>query len=442
MYIHDNKKTRGNGFSRIAFVTVLFLVIAIAGFLAYQFIFISQPVLKGTDGFTVLPAAKTIVLQGKHIKSLEVSVNQGDRKIELLKGTPGGVEKTYTLQIKPKDLALSDGIASIQVRAESGMFKKLSQDIKATIDTVPPALNIIKSPEVVSQGGAGFVVLMAKDTDSVFVKLEDRRFPAFRKPSEQSAQDGKASYYYVFFPIPYDVKENALLYAVAQDAAGNQNVQAIRSTIKPVSYRLSSIAIDDKFIDTVAASLLNETSISDHASAFKKVNEDLRAKALEKLMDISKNTDPKILWNEAFLQLRNGQVMAVYGDKRTYQYKGNTISHSVHLGYDLASNAHAPVEAANSGIIRFAGDLSIYGNTVVIDHGMGLMSLYGHLSSISVSEGQPVSRGDIIGKTGATGLAGGDHLHFGMLLHGYEVSPLFWWDLHWIRVNVLDAMEG
>ena len=130
--------------------------------------------------------------------------------------------------------------------------------------------------------------------------------------------------------------------------------------------------------------------------------------------------------------------MAIYGDKRTYIYKGKTISHSVHLGYDLASNAHSPVEAANSGIVRFAGDLSIYGNTVIIDHGMGLMSLYGHLSVINISEGQKVSKGDIIGKTGSTGLAGGDHLHFGILIDGYEVSPLFWWDPHWIKVNIFD----
>jgi murein DD-endopeptidase MepM/ murein hydrolase activator NlpD len=133
--------------------------------------------------------------------------------------------------------------------------------------------------------------------------------------------------------------------------------------------------------------------------------------------------------------------MAVYGDERTYLYDDKEISRSVHLGFDLASFSNAPVEAANTGIVRFADDLSIYGNTVIIDHGLGLMSLYGHLSTIVVKEGQAIKKGDIIAKTGATGLAGGDHLHFGILIHGYEVSPLYWWDAKWIKTSVLDRMS-
>ncbi|HDK82026.1 MAG TPA: M23 family metallopeptidase, partial [Nitrospirae bacterium] len=120
---------------------------------------------------------------------------------------------------------------------------------------------------------------------------------------------------------------------------------------------------------------------------------------------------------------------------------GKAISRSVHLGYDLASVSNSPVEAANSGVVRFSGDLGIYGNTVIIDHGMGLMSLYGHLSTVTVRQGQSVEKGDIIAQTGSTGLAGGDHLHFGILLHGIEISPLYWWDPHWIKVNILDYLE-
>ena len=75
----------------------------------------------------------------------------------------------------------------------------------------------------------------------------------------------------------------------------------------------------------------------------------------------------------------------------------------------------------------------IYGNTVVIDHGYGLMSLYGHLSSIAVEPGQQVDRAQQIGRSGATGLAGGDHLHFTMLLQGLPVNPREWWDAHWLH---------
>jgi murein DD-endopeptidase MepM/ murein hydrolase activator NlpD len=163
---------------------------------------------------------------------------------------------------------------------------------------------------------------------------------------------------------------------------------------------------------------------------------------MKTLIDISRKTESSMLWKDSFIQLSNSKVMARYGDKRTYRYKDKVISKSVHLGYDLASYSHAPVAASNSGFVRFAGDLSIYGNTIIIDHGLGLMSLYGHLSIITVKEGQQVEKGDIIAKTGSTGLAGGDHLHFGILVQGYEVSPLYWWDQHWIQVNILDTLAG
>jgi hypothetical protein len=447
MTISAYKKCKRSGFSRLALIFFLLVGLLAAGFFAYQLFFVPNPTVKGSEALKVLSADNAITLTGEDIHSVEISITQNGKKIDLLKDTAGGREKTYTLQIRPKDLALSDGAAIVMIRAESGMFKKLKQDISVLIDTVPPSLEELKAPKTVMQGGAGFAVLRAKGADSVFVKLEDMMFPAFPRTGRTKALSvpvhaGTAVDYYVFFPVPYNVKEGAVLYAVAKDEAGNQNVLSLHTSIKKVAFRASSMSISDNFIDSVVAPLLHEASVSDRESAFKKVNEEMREEALGKLVEVTKQTEPDILWKGAFLQLKNSKVMAVYGDKRTYLYRERTISHSVHLGYDLASNAHAPVGAANSGLVRFAGDLSIYGNTVIIDHGMGLMSLYGHLSAISVSEGQTVNKGDIIGRTGTTGLAGGDHLHFGILIHGYEVSPLYWWDQHWIRVNVLDALEG
>ncbi len=204
---------------------------------------------------------------------------------------------------------------------------------------------------------------------------------------------------------------------------------------------MSSINIEEHFINSVVSPLLNEINLSEPESAFKKINEELRKDSLERLINITKKTEPKIIWKERFLQLRNSKVMATYGDERTYLYNGKKISKSVHLGYDLASFAHASVEASNTGIARFTGNLGIYGNTIIIDHGLGLMSLYGHLSEIMVTEGQVLKKGEIIAKTGATGFAGGDHLHFGILIHGFEVSPLYWWDSQWIKVNIIDYLS-
>jgi murein DD-endopeptidase MepM/ murein hydrolase activator NlpD len=159
------------------------------------------------------------------------------------------------------------------------------------------------------------------------------------------------------------------------------------------------------------------------------------------MQEIARGSADSKLWVGSFLQLRNSAVMAKYGDQRTYVYEGEPVSNSIHLGYDLASTENAPVGASNSGVIKFTGDLGIYGNTVVVDHGQGIMSLYGHLSEILVQEGQAVEKGEVIAKTGSSGFADGDHLHFSILIHGIEVSPLYWWDPLWINAKIDDILS-
>lgn len=134
--------------------------------------------------------------------------------------------------------------------------------------------------------------------------------------------------------------------------------------------------------------------------------------------------------------------MAQFADKRTYIYDNKVIGESVHWGVDLASLANAPVEASNNGSVKYAGNLGIYGNAILIDHGQGIFSIYGHLSVINVRVGQPLKKGDVIGKTGTTGLAAGDHLHFGMLAGGQFINPVEWWDPHWIADNVTKKLES
>jgi murein DD-endopeptidase MepM/ murein hydrolase activator NlpD len=91
--------------------------------------------------------------------------------------------------------------------------------------------------------------------------------------------------------------------------------------------------------------------------------------------------------------------------------------------------------------VVFGGNLGIYGSTVIVDHGLGLFSMYSHLSYIAVKPGDQVSKGDNIGRTGSTGLAGGDHLHFSMLVNDTFVNPVEWWDEKWIENNVMSKIE-
>ena len=130
------------------------------------------------------------------------------------------------------------------------------------------------------------------------------------------------------------------------------------------------------------------------------------------------------------------KVGARFAEHRTYSFEGRNVDEQVHLGYDLSSTSQSEIPAANDGVVVYAGTLGIYGSTVVIDHGLGLFSLYGHMSEIAVEKGTPVARGESIGRTGQTGLAGGDHLHFSMLVDGTFVDPLEWFDAKWIEEHI------
>jgi len=454
------------GFSRIILTLALPFIILVIAYGAYKLFFIPDPVITGLDQFKILSSDKTITLNTENIKSIEIAVYQNDNKIDLLNDLPGLSEKLYKLNIKPKSIGLGDGQALIVVKAKAGIFKEVTHKIATTIDTVPPVLEVIKAPRQINRGSSGVALLRAKGADSVFIKLVDpekpdeyRQFKAYElssaldvldQPSqEDDLKSDKTRHeknnsnplkYLAFFPAPYDIAENSLLYAVANDVAGNFNIKALSTRINLKEFNRSSINIDDNFINRVVYPLLNETNMDDPAGSFKRANEELRDKSVETIMNLAQSAEHRMLWQGRFSQLKNSKVMAKYGDQRTYVYNGSKISKSAHLGYDLASYSKAPVEAANSGIVTFADDLSIYGGTVIIDHGLGLMSLYGHLSALTVEKGDRVKRGDMIGKTGATGLAGGDHLHFGILLHGYEVSPVYWWDRNWIKIHILDYL--
>ncbi|UCD34372.1 MAG: M23 family metallopeptidase [Nitrospiraceae bacterium] len=439
------------GFSRVVLILILPFFFLVVAYGVYRLFFMPDPVVDGLAGLELLSADTTVQLSSENIKAITITVYQDGNEVSLLTDRPVTAQKAYTLHIKPGEMGLADGKAFITVKAEGGILKKVQYDLEAVIDTAPPVLDVIAATSIVYQGGGGFAVMRAAGEDSVVVRLvekgketEEQDYRAFRVapggPAPEAVRSQAGSVYYAFFPAPFGIGENSVFYAVATDRAGNQSIRSLPSSLKPKQYDSSSITIDDGFITRVVSPLLNETEVADPEAAFRKVNEEWRQKSLEALAEISKNTEPVMLWKGSFLQLKNSKVMATYGDQRTYRYQGKDISRSVHLGYDLASFARAPAEAANDGLIRYADDLSIYGNTVIIDHGMGLMSLYGHLSSIAVAAGEEVKKGQIIGTTGATGLAGGDHLHFGILIQGVEVSPLYWWDKNWIKTNVLDLI--
>jgi murein DD-endopeptidase MepM/ murein hydrolase activator NlpD len=218
--------------------------------------------------------------------------------------------------------------------------------------------------------------------------------------------------------------------------------------VLPTPFRRAQISVSDGFLHTVVPLIVERTpeladetidastSPKELSELYLFINRTLRQRNRETVAAFAGGTTAHLQWDGPFLQLANSQVESGFADHRTYFYDGNDIDQQVHLGFDLASTKNAPVSAANTGTVVYADYLGIYGNCVIIDHGMGLQSLYAHLSALDVTPGETVARAQRIGLSGRTGLAGGDHLHFAMLLQGHPVTPVEWWDPHWIEDRI------
>jgi murein DD-endopeptidase MepM/ murein hydrolase activator NlpD len=243
--------------------------------------------------------------------------------------------------------------------------------------------------------------------------------------------------------LPYNWTSATPLTITAEDEAGNVATRGIPAEIKPRRFPSDRIQIKDSFLESKVPELLPQYPPGKPlVDAFLTINRDQRKQAEDEKRRVGAKSADKPLWDGAFVQPRNTKVFSNFAETRTYLYQGHEIDTQVHYGYDLASTKQSPVPAANKGVVTFAGPLTIYGNAVIIDHGLGLMTLYGHLSSIGVKPGDAVDKGQELGRTGSTGLALGDHLHYEVLVHGISVTPLEWWDAKWIRDHISKPLKA
>jgi murein DD-endopeptidase MepM/ murein hydrolase activator NlpD len=237
--------------------------------------------------------------------------------------------------------------------------------------------------------------------------------------------------------VPFDLDDPEQVRLEAEDVLGNSTQTSFVDKFFPRPFKTDRINVSDRFMAAVVPEIQSNTpglAAGDSLlEAYVAINRDLRSANAQTLRDLATESRQEFMWTSRFEALPNAQVMSTFADRRTYVYEGQEVDYQDHLGFDLASIKRAPIPSANAGLVVLARYFGIYGNAVVVDHGYGLMSLYGHLSTIEVEEGQFVERGQVVGRTGETGLAAGDHLHFTMLLHGEAVNPVEWWDAKWIR---------
>jgi murein DD-endopeptidase MepM/ murein hydrolase activator NlpD len=346
----------------------------------------------------------------------------------------------FDMQIKadPRQ-GFRSGPARLTVETISNDFRGrtnvLTRDVQ--INLAPPALSVTGDRAYLTMGGAGLVTFRVTGYwTEAGVRVGNYEFRSYPVPGGTSESDR-----FCLFVFPVRCPGHGTRSSSPAIPPARRSPPPFPQQVAARQWRQRQLPISDAFLEKIVPRLdpSGQGSLLDR---FLHINREIRRSNNQTIADLKLQTEPRFLWENPFEQLSNTKVEALFADYRSYIYKGAKVDEQVHLGFDLSKVAHAPVTAANHGKIVFAGDLGIYGLCVVIDHGYTLQSIYAHLSEISVKAGQAVRRGEEIGRSGETGLAGGDHLHFGMQIDGVQTNPLEWWDRKWIQEKVLDRLPA
>jgi murein DD-endopeptidase MepM/ murein hydrolase activator NlpD len=432
---------------------LLAILVAAAGAAAYVFkprFESDPPQVSLTPDVSALGGGTTVEIvvtdRGAGLRSVIATLTTaaGDHTIASEQLRDPATEKRFTLAAGK--LGLKEGPATLRVHARDYSFSHLFKgnetvvEKRIDIDLTPPTIELVADDRYVSFGGVGAIVYkVSADAAVSGVKIGERFFPGF-----PNVVHGHPDQMFALFAHPYDTPPGTKAHLIATDKAGNTRQVTLAYELKDVREKKSTIAVSERFLQDKVAPLLPDAAARQGApkDVFVAVNQKVRKQNEDKIAEVTRKASPAILWSGAFRQLSNSKVEANFADRRTYTYNGEAIDTAYHLGYDLSVTKHYPVEAANGGVVAFTGDLGLYGNAVILDHGLGLFTLYGHLSAIDVKAGDKIEPKQILGKTGETGFAGGDHLHYGVYLDGVAVLPVEWWDGKWIADNITPKVDG
>lgn len=401
---------------------------------------------------------------GAGLARLEVRVQQGDKSVPLPDeliladtGEAGG----YLLDLKELPKEIGEGEAEIQATAiDSSVWQNsAAEKLSLTLDRRPPSVAILSQQHRMYSGGSEFLILEIRDQSATegFVRVGENRYRAY--PLKEAFPEKKLpdELFAVLFAARLGLVErefNPTLTVV--DAFGNTTERDIPIRYVEKGYVQSSPSLSERFLERKIPPLLEEAAelkvqqdvpsspqgVSEWVNAFVFVNETFRGFLQRKITEVTAESSFSPFPTEPFVRPLAGTLTSKFGEQRFYTYSGQDAGSSFHDGQDLASVERDVVKAAGAGRVVFSGQLGIYGKTVIIDHGLGLTTLYGHLSGLETSEGDTVQPGQTLGRSGVTGLAGGDHLHYEVRVGETPVTPIEWWDPKWFADNIMLKLEG
>ena len=410
------------------------------------------------------PVEVVLGVPAAQLKSLTLTLEQNGKTFPVYAlGAEGGTMKDeadgrsrLTVSVGKQNVPdLQSGAARLHATASRAVLRgyrtlerSASKDVTVRLER--PRVSVISTHHFVNHGGAEVVLYRATPDDVTSgVMVGDIEYPGF--PAAGARVDGASvsdpAVRIAFFALRHDQDLKTPIRLFARDEAGNLARADFEYRVFPKPFKKSRIEVNEQLLNQVVPTILEGTKeINPQGEPIQKfvaVNGELRQKNNAKIASFAKQTSPEMLWGgTVFHAFQNTGVQSAFADYRTYVYRGKEVDQQVHLGFDLASFQTVPIAAANRGKVLFADELGIYGNTVILDHGMGVQSLYAHLSSFDVRVGDTVEKEQPVGRSGRTGMALGDHLHFTMLVNGQMVNPVEWWDGHWIEDRILRKIRA
>lgn len=453
-------------FNRISFKEILVYALVVLILIIVSFIFFSKtferdtPIVKFEEEieekeifWNTKTPLKLMVSDESGIKSFKANFDDGQNsyelqsQAELIDSKKGIYGVTLT---PPKEAFMSKSTSgSINIEAidnsKWNFFQgnKIKKSTNIIVDKRSPKVDVISNSYMIKQGGSAILVAMIDDEN-----IKDFYVSFNGEETFELFPFHKNNFYISIITWPIDINEFKGVNIIALDKAGNKTMTKVPYYIQSFKPKIDNLKISDDFVYSVSQNVLelSQMEVPDRVQdIFVKANKDLRAKNLQTMRDVTRknmvNNDVPFEV-KTFVRLKNAATFAMFGERRHYFYNDEKIDEAWHLGMDWASVKRADIIVTNPGKVIFKDYLGIYGESLIVDHGFGLASLYAHTSSQSVEVGDFVTRGQHIANTGATGAVFGDHLHFGILVQGIEANPNEWLDANWMKLNLTDTINS
>jgi murein DD-endopeptidase MepM/ murein hydrolase activator NlpD len=426
---------------------VIVAVIAIAALLPIAILLVrsATPALDLASPVASLGQATSITLHVRDprgVRKVEAFVEQNGARFPVwqLAQPSGAADNTWSFVAGTKTTPqLRDGQAKLIVEATSNDLLRKTARLERDVSVVtqPPTVSVDSEQHYLYLGMADLATFNVSGSwTEAGVRVGDQTYRAWPTPG------GKPGLFSLF-AFAWNMPAGTIPKVFAKNGAGNDVTTPINFQFpkkEQPKYTVHDLQVSDAFMQKVVGEL-DPNGSGDLVARFVRINNEMRRANNKTLSDLQFKTADRFLFSQPFARQAHSQAEASFADVRNYIYQGKKIDQQVHLGYDLAVTQHVGVEASNDGRIVYAAPLGIYGNCIVVDHGYGLQTIYGHLSHIDVHEGDTVKRGQVMGQSGMTGMAGGDHIHFAMQLDGVQIDPKEWWDGHWIHDHIAKRVD-